>query len=191
MAAKNLLWQLPLLILITYPLWRQPVEEFLRPRSAPVQTEAEILSSKGERSGRMEEVVVLQAGKSQRWKILARQLRSADMKNDIRMEKVRAEITGLPVASGPETVTRVKGDKGRYFAQKKRFTVSGNVEMVTADGYLLKAEKLHFFDSGKTLKAENDVEFSGDRFLIRGGSLEYDLASGNIVVAGQVQCRLW
>jgi LPS export ABC transporter protein LptC len=191
MAARNLLWQLPLLILITYPLWRQPVEEFLRPRSAPVRTEAEISSSGGERSGRMEEVIVLQGGTAQRWKIWARQLRSADMKNDIRLEKVRADITGQPVGDGPETVTRIKGDQGRYFARKKRFTVSGNVEMVTADGYMLKAEKLHFFDSGETLKAETDVEFSGDSFLIRGGSLEYDLASGNIVVEGHVQCRLW
>lgn len=190
MAARNLLWQIPLLVLLTYPFWRHPVGNFLRPRTVPVSQVATIESGAVERSGRMEDVIVLHGGPLQRWTIRARQLLSADMEQDIRLEGVRAEINGEQVAAGRGTTTII-GEQGRYRARQKRFTLTGNVEMKTGDGHMLQAEKIHFYDLRNTLEAETDVRFTGQRFEIKGAGLEYDLGNGNIDVFGHVQCRLW
>ncbi len=183
-SARTFSWLLPLLLLLTAPLWTGPVLRFLDPsagfQAVPPDPEAR---SRAE----MEGVRFFQdKGGVRDWQLTARRLRSADGEN-LELDGVDALFHG----SGEEgRQMSVSGEHGRYQTETRSLTLQGQVLLRAEPDYRMATENLEYREEDRELFAAGEVTVSGAQFEISGRDLRYDLTSRDFQLAGPVLCTL-
>jgi len=185
------LWIVPLIGLITSPLWQPVAAKLLRPPAGVEKKAATLLSaSRLTRTAEMLEVDFLQSRDgTKEWQIKASRMYSQDGEKDARLEDIKAVFFGEP---GNDAVqTRISSRRARYDADKQLLNLQDQVVINDHRGYEIQTESLEYLGKEKKIKTGSKVHITGSNFTVSGESLMYDVESGNYHLEGNVVCKVW
>ncbi len=186
---RNILWLLPLALLLLWPLWRGPLGGFLAPADLPAagrSAEGRQEAPEGQ-SFSMEGVSFLQQKNGVRdWQIETARLHTGDDPELMLMTQVEAELF-----QGERRKFRIVGKEGQYDGKRKILTLRRDVQVHSEDGYLVLAELLNYNDQKRTIWTRKPVRITGRNMDIRGQGLAYDLNRDSYEVSGRVKVRTW
>jgi LPS export ABC transporter protein LptC len=187
---KNLFWFIPLLALLTFPLWRPTVADFLRPAAAinnarVADGPARILS--------LGDLVFSQFDKGrQEWRIKASTLYSENSDQDMRLEDVVADFFDKTGAGGePVPATRIRSGKARYVKERHLLTLNDNVVVTMTNGYEMYTDILYYREDLGQLHATSGVTIIGQGLMLRGRKMAYDPERKYLQVDGQVAAEIY
>lgn len=184
---RNLLWLLPLLLLLTSPLWKPELTDFLRPRGGHATPDAGLDDMEQMQRFTMDSIAISMSSEGKvEWVITAAQAFTGESDKDIGMVGVDASYTGTD-----QEKTRITSAKGSYDISESHLTL---MEDVVIDKPLsrqkLLTNLLHYYNNRKVIVCPGKVELRGPDFSIRAGSLEYDLASRDYNFGNRVRVEL-
>ncbi|MGV1098151.1 LPS export ABC transporter periplasmic protein LptC [Thiovibrio sp. JS02] len=186
---RNILWLLPLSLLLLWPLWRGPVGRFLAP--------ADMLAKAGGDNGKkeaqagqsfsMEGVSFLQQKNGVRdWQIEAARLHTGEDPDKMRLERVEAEVF-----QGERRKFRIVGKEGEYNSKQKLLTLKKDVQVHSEDGFLVLAEVLNYDDTTRNIWTRSPIRITGRNMDVRGRGLVYDMDEESYEVSGRVRVDSW
>lgn len=175
MNGGRLFWQVPLVILLTAPLWQGAVAQFLSIKQqdsnkGPVHQNSNFM---------MEEVVFLQAKQGVDGLLLhAKRLYGAGENKGFDLEDADAKRLG-------PRPTHITGGSAHYDPEREVLTVLDDVVVQTAD-LLIKTPAMRYLAKFETVKSAAVVEITGQEFALSGTSFMYNLTNGNLRVGKRV-----
>ncbi len=182
---RNILWLLPLLLLVTWPLWGGVVEDFLTPRQDSNGTEQSALPAPKNFS--MDGVVFHQDKQGVRdWRINTRRLYTEGGETRLKMEQVDAAVF-----REHQPRFHIVSNSGLYDSKLQLLTLLDNVTVENGDGYEIHTEALQYDDKNRQIKTEAPVQIDGKQIEITGVGLRYDMDSGAYEIGGRLQFRAW
>lgn len=180
--SRNLLWQLPLLVIVFTPFWWGLAAKFLTIETQ--QNQGKAVQAKSSFS--MTQVKLSQAenGKEQ-IRLDASRLYSEDDQETLFLEKPVTRLVG-----DPENPVSIKGGSAMYETKKQIITLLEDVELLSSDT-LVTTSVLRYFTKYKKVKSAAEVELNSDGMRITGTTFFYDLVNGDFRVGKRVVCNLW
>ena len=188
---RNLLWIVPLIGLITFPLWQPVAAKLLRPPSGTEKKADTILSaSRITRTAEMLEVDFIQSrAGSKEWHIKAGRMYSLGGEKDVKLEDIEALFFGDPGNHAAQT--KISSRLARYDADKQHLKLQDHVVINDDRGYQIQTELLHYLGKEKKIKSGSKVQITGSNIAVSGETLMYDIVSGNYRLEGNVVCKVW
>ncbi len=180
---RNIVWQVPLILLLTFPLWKVPVGNFLSPKGG---YDPGFSKRKHNRHNFvLENVNILQSQNGKKTTdIRAERAYSGKHPDNYSLDNVDADIIG---ADG--LITNVKSRKGQYNTKSKKLKLTSNVVVYRpSDNFKLFTELLVYYGSTRMITCPGDTRLLGDSAEIKGTSLNYDIERGAYSVGGRVYC---
>ena len=173
LSLRNLLWLVPLLLILTSPLWQGIAKNFLTPRGGYDAT-AERAYTEREQRFVMDNVVLTFFSKGQlTWTVNAAVARTGKTDREIDMTTVDAVYSKK--GDSPLTVT---SRRGIYRMDDKHLTLIDDVVLVKPiQKEELHTELLHYYDRSKMLVSPVQVKIKSPTFKLRGGEMEYDVSN--------------
>ncbi len=183
--SRNSVWLIPLLLLLSAPLWWYPLNAFLTPRYDDIQRDdlADVT-----RSFVMKKAVLDQYVEGRRqWLVKADKVSSAAMEDDYRLEKVK----GVLYDSGGKVEAEFRGNQGSYEKEKEIFVLMDQaVVRLTKGGWVLKGESLSYDVKKRQVNSATPVSVAGRDVKVKGSGMRYDMKSGRLQVEGRVGCDI-
>jgi LPS export ABC transporter protein LptC len=182
---RNLLWLLPLVLLLTFPLWKNPVAAFLAPRGG-LDKPSTAISVKGYNFS-MSGIQILQSEQNQETaRIRAALARSTDTPNVYVLEQVDADII-----DDDGGVTQVLAETGLFDVDDKHLKLSNNVVINNrVENYTMKTDLLYYDGNDRTVNCPGKSVLQGNGISITGTSLHHDMNTGAYTIGGRVHCTL-
>jgi len=182
---SNAIWLLPLLAIVSFPVWSIPVGKFLAPRGGFDQYSTN--SEQQLHNFNMDKVQILQ---NQRGKttalIKATHARTTDNPDILEMDLVDADIY-----DEAGNITKVIARKGTYNTVTKLLTLTNDVIVnKTAENQVLYTDLLLYRTEERTVKCPGKTRLEGDKVQIDGGSLDYDIKTQTYRIENGVVCEL-
>jgi len=182
--SRNILWLLPLGVILFWPLWRGPVLRFLAPGN--VADSASVAGNRATDEGQsfsMEGVFFLQLKNGvKNWQIEAARLYTGEDPDRMRLEQVQAQVF-----QGERRKFRITSQEGEYDNKKKVLALEKDVEVHAEDGYRISAEALNYDDDARNIWTKSPVRITGRSMDVSGQGLLYDLKTGSYDVRGRVK----
>jgi LPS export ABC transporter protein LptC len=170
---RNLLWIIPLGLLISSPLWKSPVEQFLKPRGGYDAKVAEAYKRKDQHFVMDDISITLSSNGHVEWQVTAERAFTGKTDREIGMIEVDAVYTGKD--RDPVTIS---SNRGTYLMDERHLILIDNVVLRNpARKEVLHTELLHYYDAAKMLVSPVDVDIQGEKFSLQAGRMDYDLAS--------------
>jgi LPS export ABC transporter protein LptC len=182
---RNSIWLVPLVIIVTFPLWSIPVGTFLTPRGG---FDPELKKpSPPTHDFNMETVKILQNQNGQKTALIRADNARTDRNSDfLLMENVNADIFD---ENG--NITWIVAKKGRYNTATEMLTLIDNVVVnKTVDKQFLYTDLLHYNSENRTISCPGNTRLEGENVEIDGGSLDYDINTSSYVIDKGVICIL-
>ncbi|RJX35435.1 MAG: LPS export ABC transporter periplasmic protein LptC [Desulfurivibrio sp.] len=176
--SRNLLWIVPLAMLVTSPVWKPALEEFLSPHGslkvksgsqAPDQS-FELTEVQLSRYENGQADLVLHAARVQSGR------RGAD---SLQLTKVDA----LLYDQGRERA-HITGGEGFYDGDRQILTIVEDAAVMVKNSYELHADALRYLIPYKTVKTATAISFTSKDFTVHGIGMSYNLANGAYRVGG-------
>lgn len=187
---RNLLWQVPLAALLTMPFWKPHLADFLSPARNREDIRPPSLAATSDLTiSEMHNVHFEQARKGKKeWVISANRLYGTPGDADLGLVDVAASFF-----SGPNNKRSmdIRSKEARYHAAVQELNLRGDVIIQNMKGYTMQAESLVYLENEKKIKTESDVRITGANISVSGKSFEYDIASGDYRLNGNVICKVW
>ena len=187
---RNLLWIVPLVAVLTMPLWKPLATGFLSP--VRQKTGSGVSSLSGPLtlgSSEMSGVRFEQSDNGARtWLLTASRLNSRENEADMRLEDVKARFFS---ADGRKEKARISSQRARYNADANKITLQGGVVVQDENGYRMQTESLEYLAARKKIRTTSAVTILGSNIKVTGNRLLYDIPSGNYKLEGNVKCRMW
>jgi LPS export ABC transporter protein LptC len=172
-------------LLLTFPLWRLPLAAFLAPRGG--YDPALALNRPAGHDFTMNNIHITQSHKGQTTlDLVAVRAMTGKTANEFKMEDVKATIISK---EGEQThVTAREGlfDKGSSLLS----LIDDVVIKKPRDNYELYTDLLHYNDKTKLANCPGPTRLIGDKVSIKGGSLNYNVATNGYDIGGRVYCTL-
>jgi len=187
---RNLLWIIPLAVLLTLPLWKPLASDFLIPESDKASHPLPTLTNSGALPATAMEGVHFEQSKDgvKEWLLTADRLYSSENDSDMRFEDVKALFLG---SAGENEETRIWSQKARYDTDSRQLTLLGKVEVRNRKGYVMQTESLEYAAVDKKIRTTSPAHVKGNNMEVSGKSLLYDTATGNYSLEGNVVCKIW
>ena len=187
---RNLLWIIPLAVVLTLPLWKPLAKDILSPAKRQSAAAALSFAAKAvERRSSMNGVEFEQSRNGKReWRLSADHLLSAENDPDMQLEEVRGVFFG--VGKG-EDETRIRSRQGTYNTATRQITLAGDIVIEDAGGYEMRTDSLSYSAKEKTMRSTAPVIIRGSNIEVRGSRLLYDIGAGKYLLEGNVVCRVW
>jgi len=182
---RNTVWLIPLIVIITFPLWRIPVTAFLIPRGGlkPTMTG----NRESSRNFSMEAVKILQNQDGRKTALIRAE--SAHTKGDSKifiLKNVNADLF-----DAENNITHIVSRRGKYNADTKLLTLTDDVVVNKKhDQQTLYTDLLYYDSDKRTVKCPGKTRLVGKDVTIDGGSLDYDIESARYDVGGRVHVVL-
>ena len=182
---RNLIWLIPLFLILTFPLWRPPVASFLSPRGG---YDPSLANRKlDEHNFKLENVHIAQSEHGIiTLEIEAESAYTGKNQDEIEMEKVDAVITS---ASNEQTfVTARKGildKKGAILTLVEEVVV-----MKPKDKFELYTELLIYNDNTGIANSPGKTQVIGEKIEITGNNLIFNTTTNSYDLSGRVHCEL-
>jgi len=183
---RNLLWLVPLVLLVTFPLWKHPVSSFLSPRGGFDNKSRTATPVKGYNFS-MTGVQILQSEENiETARIRAALARSTNTPNVYVLEQVDADL--LDDNGG---ITQVLAETGSFDVDNKRLELSDNVVINNrVENYTMKTDLLYYDGNDRTVHCPGKSVLQGNGIAITGTSLHHDMNTGAYTIGGRVFCTL-
>jgi len=182
---RNTIWLVPLFFIVTFPLWSIPVGNFLRPR-AGFDYGSKNQASEGHNFN-MDRVQILQNQKGEKTALIrAQRAHTGEDPNLLIMEEVNADIYDKD-----GNITTVVAKTGKYSMTSKILTLIDQVVIDKSQDKERLYTDLLFYDSEKrTVNCPGKTRLEGDKVVIDGGNLNYDITKGRYVIDKGVNCTI-
>lgn len=187
---RNLLWIVPLVALLTMPLWRPLAADMLSPMRketgvpAPSLTNTRALSSSEMNGVQFEQ----SRNGIKEWLLTASRLYSTESDASMQLEDVKALFFG---AAGKYEETRIRSQKARYYTDTRQIILQDKVVIQNDKGYEMQTDSLEYLAAEKKIRTTSAVTIQGRNIEVRGNQLLYDTVTGNYRLEGDVVCKLW
>ncbi|MEE4242626.1 MAG: LPS export ABC transporter periplasmic protein LptC [Desulfopila sp.] len=183
---RNALWLIPLLILLSFPLWRIPVASFLAPPTQPDDSTAAERPQE-EHDFSMAGLTILQSEGSRETAVIhAERARTSNTPDEYILEAINADIT-----NNNGDVVNVVAMTGDYNIGRKRLKLMVNVVITnTAENMTMHTELLYYNGVKRTVFSPAQTLLQGDGIRIEGSSFSHDMKAGKYVMGGRVYCTL-
>jgi len=180
---RNLLWLIPLLLLVTFPAWRLPLASFLEPRGGYDPDFGK--RDKNVHNFIMEKVMIIQDQQPNKTaEVRAEMAYTTDVPNEFELTTVDADLFG----KDGEKV-KINAKKGLYNTETRKLTLQQEVHISRGvENQHLFTELLYYNDHNQTIHSPVDTRLIGDNIEINGSSLDYDVATNQYEVGGRVYC---
>lgn len=182
---RNFIWILPLLVIVSSPVWWSVAGLLLKPRgdlNSPVPPPTDKA-----RSFVLNDVLLTQYRDGRDDFILKAARVNTGIRADLlEMEKIEARLLA---ADGRTSL--LTGNKGLYDTGQQIITVLDNVRLETIDGRVMQTEELNYLVKERKVKTSGDVLVTGEKLKAAGGNLSYDLVDGAFLVGDGVKVDLY
>ena len=183
MTRRNIVWAIPLLCLITFPLWRTPVGNFLSPREG-----VDLSSSQQGKDGQkfsMKTVILYQYKNDKTVAIIrAEQINTGKDAGKIFLHKVDSDLY-----DDEGNITNITGDNGTYNSTLETLTLTENVVVnKSVDQQQLNTERLIYNGKARTVNCPEATLITTKDGIIEGGNLFYTIADGSYDIGDGVNC---
>lgn len=185
LSSRNLIWLVPLSLLLTFSLWRLPVADFLVPRGGFEPAMA--LNGPDAHDFTMNSVHITQSHQGMKTlDLVAVRAMTGQTSDEFKMEDVKATIT-----SKEGEQTHVIAGTGLFDQASSRLTLMGDVVIKKPkDNYEIYTDLLHYNDKTKIANCPGPTRLLGDDISIKGGNLEYNLLTNRYDIGGRVHVTL-
>ena len=182
---RNIIWLVPLFLLITFPAWRIPLAAFLTPRGGYDPAYANL--KKDVHNFTMDKARIQQIHDGRKTaEIRADNARTAEKPDEYILTGVNTDVF-----DEEGNLTNIAADKGIYNAVSRHLTLMDNVVVQkTKDKQTLYTELLYYDDEKRTVKCPGDTRLTAEGAEIRGGSLNYTIDKNQYEIGGRVHCLL-
>ncbi|MBU4263421.1 MAG: LPS export ABC transporter periplasmic protein LptC [Proteobacteria bacterium] len=180
--SRNLLWIVPLALLLTSPAWKPGLEEFLSPLG---NLKVKPGNSVPDKSFTLTDVQLSRYENGQVDLVLnAAKVRSGRRGMD---SLLLSKVDALLFDKGRERA-HITGGEGFYDADKRILTLVEDVVVIAKNRYELRADTLRYLIPYKTIKTAAQIFFKSKDITVRGTGMSYNLDSGAYRVGGRVVC---
>lgn len=182
---RNLLWLLPLALLVGWPLWGGPLTSFLAPRGG---FDVAAQPRNGQvKSFSMDGVFFTQLKRGVKdWQITTDHLYTADDPDLMQMEQVEAAVF-----EKTQEKFHITSQNGVYDTKKEVLTLEKDVRVRSDEGFVVTSSRLRYYDKQRAIKTDTPVHIVGKDMDIRGKGLVYDLNRATYEVGGRVKVQSW
>jgi len=178
---RNTVWLVPLILILTFPLWRIPVGSFLTPRGNPDHTPKN--QNKSSRDFNMNSVKILQNQRGKKTALIrASSARTGENPDLLTLETVDADIFDK---NG--NITHIVSRTGKYNIKTKNLTLIDDVVVNKIhDKQFLYTDLLYYDSNKRTVKCPGHTKLVGENVTIDGGSLDYSMNTSRYDIGGRV-----
>jgi LPS export ABC transporter protein LptC len=184
-SGRNLLWLIPLILLVTFPLWKIPVGAFLTPRGEfeKPHTTTPVKGYNFSMTG----IQILQSEQNKETaRIRAAKARSTAIPDVYVLEQVDADL--FDNSGG---ITQVLAENGSFDVEDKHLELSSNVVINNkVENYTMKTDLLNYDGNDRTVHCPGKTVLQGNGIVITGTSLFHDMNTGAYTIGGRVYCTL-
>lgn len=181
---RNAIWMIPLLLIITFPLWSIPVGNFLAPRGDFSQDEEG--TQQQERSFNLENVSITLQQDGQDTALIIASTAQTTSPEILLLNDVTAQIY-----SNDGDVTEVKAENGEYNSKKQNLTLIKDVVVhKTADKQTLYTQHLYYDNNAQKVHCPGTTLVVAPDASIRGGSFDYDIKTATYEFGKPVLCEI-
>ena len=182
---RNSIWLLPLLAIISGPLWWTAVGDLLKPRGSfdapapPPSTQLKTFV--------LDEVLLVQNRDGRDEFVLKAAKVNSGIHDDV-LELEKIEVQLMDDDGRPTVLT---GGEAFYHTDQQIITIIDNVRVQTPDGQEMRTEALRYLTKYRKIKTAEDVWLADEKVRVAGGNMFYDLGDGNFRVGGGVKVDLY
>ncbi len=183
--SRNLTWVIPLLLFVSFPLWRPPVADFLSPRGGYDESLAN--RKLDAHNFKMEQVHITQSENGATTLVIqARQAHTGTTQDEFELEDVDATITSN---TGEETI--VVARKGILNKKQALLTLIDDVVLTQLkNNYTLRTDHLIFNDTTNIVNSLGKTRVTGEKIDITGNNLIFNTKTESYDLGGRVRCIL-
>jgi len=183
---RNTIWLIPLMFLVTFPLWSIPVGNFLTPRGGfdpNVNKESD-----DHQNFTMQTVTILQNQKGRNTGLIhaANARTKPDNLDIVLLNMVKAEIF-----DDNGNVTLISSQSGEYNMVDKALTLIKDVVVnKTQDKLFMYTDLLKYNSELRTVNSPGKTRLKNENAEIDGGGLDYDINNQTYVIDKRVKCLI-
>lgn len=183
---RHKVWLIPLVILLTYPLWSIPVGSFLAPPQR-VDKQPKTGPPTKTRSFTMETVKILQSQQGQRTALIRAQ--SARLENS--SDSFVLEIVDADIFDKDGNITHITSKTGTFNNGTQILTLIDDVVVnKTHDEQFLYTDLLYYSSNKRTVRCPGKTRLVGKNVTVEGGSLDYDVNTAQYDIGKRVHVVL-
>lgn len=182
---RDLHWMVPLLLILTAPLWLVPVKAFLRPPgggSLPTDGDRQIVQQTFTMVA--PDIFHNRDGKKQ-LRVKAAEARTGVDENELLLDMVFAKFYD---ADNQETI--ITSEKARYVMNQEVLDLKTNVIIRPPGGHEITTDFLTYDQKKNFITSSEPVHISSKDISVRGNRMTYDINAGKLVLTGKVVCIL-
>lgn len=116
------------------------------------------------------------------WELEAKTIYQYQEQNLLLLEEVKV----IYYAKDGRSFT-LTGDKGKVYQDSKNMELSGNVLLISTDGYRLRTQSLSYHHSSKQAKTPDPIEFEGEQIRLTGKGMLIDMEEKTFKVLSQAK----
>lgn len=182
---RNLLWIIPLGLLLSSPLWKPSVTAFLTPRGG-YDAELAATASQREQNFVMDSITITLTSKGrEEWVVNAKRAFTGNTDKELGMIEVDALYTGK---KDPMIIT---SNRGTYFVDDRHLILIDNVIIrKPKSGEELFTDLLHYYDATQMAVSPVEVDIKGPKFSLQAGRMDYDLSTDGYDFSERVRVEL-
>lgn len=183
---RNITLFIPILLVLTFPVWKIPVANFLTPRGGE---EPEQVRGKNETSHdfAMDQVKILQNQNGKKTAVIrAQSALTGDNANELHLETVDADLI-----DEDDKITNVVAETGSYNVKTEILTLRKNVVIKRLEGdQTMYSQLIVYSDKEQKVTSPGTTRFVGKDFDIVGGSMVYNVKTDSYKLSERVKCVL-
>jgi LPS export ABC transporter protein LptC len=181
---RNILWLLPVGLVLSWPLWGGSITRLLVPRSGlPVTLAAPPQATTTGAGFSMEGVSFSQLKNGVRdWEIEAKRLHAGEDQDRMQLEAVAAQVF-----KGAERTFVITGQEGEYNSKEKVIAMRNGVKVQAEDGFQVQSDSLSFNEQTRKIITTEPVQITGKGMDVRGQGMIYDMEKDSYDIRGRVK----
>lgn len=180
---RNILWLLPVALLLSWPVWGGAFTRVLAPRGGLAVSLVVPQATSTGAGFSMEGVLFSQLKNGVRdWQIQAKRLFAGEDQDRMQMETVEAQVF-----KNAERRFVITGQEGEYNSKKKILIMRNSVKVQAESGMLIQSDSLSYDDQARKITTRAPVQITGKGMDIRGNGIAYDMQKDSYDVSGRVK----
>jgi len=180
---RNILWLLPVVLLLSWPVWGGAFTTLLAPRGGLAASLVVPQATTAGAGFSMEGVLFSQLKNGVRdWQIQAKRLFAGEDQDRMQMETVEAQVF-----KNAERRFVITGQEGEYNSKKKILLMRTGVKVQAENGMLIQSDSLSYDDQARKITTTSPVQVTGKGMDIHGKGMAYDMQKDSYDVSGRVK----
>lgn len=183
---RNILWVLPLTLLLSWPIWGGTATSILAPNGGLASDLAVAVHKTNGKDGAgfsMDGVLFSQLKNGVRdWQIQAKRLYAGKDQDRMQLETVEAQVF-----KNTERRFVITGQEGEYNSKTKILVLRKGVNVQAEKGFLVQSETISYDDQARKISTRAPVQITDKKIDIRGKGLDYDMQKDSYDVSGRVK----